>query len=99
MGGSAKTPKTSANQQELEDIQLTLLRKQLDEAENPKPEKKIEIPKPLPPPPPPAQVSGDTEAAANAARAQAMRRTNTARRTLFAGETGGYRPAAKTLLG
>jgi hypothetical protein len=95
MGGAPKPAGPSAKQQELEDLQITLMQKQLDELN--KPPQKIQLPKPIPPPPPPAMVSGDTEAAANAARAQAMRRTNTAQKTLFAGETGGYQ--AKTLLG
>lgn len=76
---------------------MELMQKQLDALD--KPAEKIKLPKPLPPPAPPAMVSGDTEAAANAARANAMRRTNTARRTLFAGETGGYQGGSKTLLG
>lgn len=96
MGSSPKPPKPSQKQQELEALQIDLMEKQLEELE--KPPQQIKLPKPLPPPPPPAMVSADTEAAGYAARSQAMRRTNTARRTLFAGETGGYK-GPKTLLG
>lgn len=95
MGGSASAPKASDEQKQLEDLQKQLLEEQLAAAK--KPAEKIKLPKPLPPPPPPPQVSTDTEAAAEAARQAAARRTNTARKTLFAGETGGYQP--KTLLG
>lgn len=56
-------------------------------------------PQPLPPPPPPTQDTGDIMQAQENARIQAARRTNTARGTLFAGDTGGYLGGGKTLLG
>lgn len=59
-------------------------------------------PPPLPAAPPATQVSGEAAQAAEEERRKAGRRTNTARGTLFAGETGGYRSklgGGATLLG
>lgn len=61
---------------------------------------KIKIPKTPPPPPPPQESSQDIALAEEDARRKAAKRTNSARGTLFAGETGGYKPAGgQTLLG
>lgn len=60
--------------------------------------------KPLKPPPPPAVASSqDVARMEEEQRRVALKRTNSARNTLFAGETGGYKGGelggAKTLLG
>jgi hypothetical protein len=102
MGGSAKQPKTSDNQRKLEEAQLAELERQKKEAENAKPLEIPKAPKILPTPPPPSQMSSDAVDAAEEARRKAGQRTNSARGTLFAGETGGYAGALggkKTLLG
>jgi len=100
MGGSAKAPKQSDESRRLEKLNTEMLQLQLKQAKNPQALPKIETPKPLPPPPPPAMESGDAAQKAEEERRKAGRRTNSTRNTLFAGESGGYRPAVKsTLLG
>jgi hypothetical protein len=102
MGGSSKPPAQTDEQRKLEEKNAELMELQLAQAKQPLP--KIPKLKPLPPPPPPATAtSADALAAQEEQRRQAGRRTNTARNTLFAGETGGYRRGAlggaATLLG
>lgn len=101
MGGSPKPPKQSDSQRHAEEEQAKLLEEQRKQAENPVQIPKI--PKPLPPPPPPTSSSADVAMAAEDARRKAAKRTNSAKGTLFGGETGGYNPnalgGAKTLLG
>jgi hypothetical protein len=104
MGGSPSTPSPDDS---LEKKQLELMQEQTDIAKQEagtteqEAEAAANAPKPLPPPPPPTQDVGDLMQAQENARIQAARRTNTARGTLFAGNTGGYKPlgGAKTLLG
>jgi hypothetical protein len=60
----------------------------------------IQPPKPLPPPPPPAQQSsGEVAQKAEEEKRKAARRTNTARGTIFAGETGKRLGGQTTILG
>lgn len=104
MGGSSKPPKQSDEQRELERLQIELLEKQLEQANEPIKFPEIKPPKPLPPPPPPAVDSDEIAQKMEDERRKAMRRTNTARNTLFAGETGPYKGGSalggqKTLLG
>ena len=103
MGGSPKSPKVSDSQLKAEGLQTELMQTQLEQA---KANATLKVPtvkplKPIPPPAPPTtQTSADAEAAAQQAKRDALRRTNSNRGTLFAGETGGYKGALapKTLL-
>lgn len=95
MGGS-KPPGPSDQQQEAQALQIKLLKQQLEDAEKPIELPQLKIPKP--PAPPVLQTSKDAEAAALEARQRALSRTNAGRGTLFAGETGNYKPKS-TLLG
>jgi hypothetical protein len=103
MGGSAKAPKESDSARASQKLQDKLMKEQLRQAQMPAKVPEIKVPKPLPPPPPPAAtVSGDVAQAEEDSRRKAGQRTNTARKTLFAGETGGYKGTlggGKTLLG
>lgn len=102
MGGSPKAPKTSDSQLKAESLQTELMQQQLKQA---KANETLKLPvvkpfKPAPPAPPPTlQTSADAESASQQARRDAMRRTNSGRGTLFAGETGGAVGGQKTLLG
>ena len=101
MGGSAKPPQESDEQKEMEKLQKELLEEQLRQAKNPLSLPEFKVPPPPPPPPPPMENSADAVEAEREARAQAARRLNNTRGTLFAGDTGGYRSStlgAKTLL-
>lgn len=77
----------------------------LMEAQRKAAETPIQLPNIQPPkllrPPPPAQAFGDEVAAkTEEEKRKAARRTNTARNTIFAGETGGQQLGGqKTLLG
>ena len=97
MGGSAKPPKQTEAEKQMQEQQLALMRQQAEAASKPIQIPKIE--KPLPPPPPPGQSSADVAQAAEDARRKAARRTSSAKGTLFAGETGGYGGGSQTLLG
>lgn len=98
MGGSAKPPKQTDEQKRSEALSYKLMQEQYRQAKNPLPLPEIKPPPPIPNVAPPAQtISGEAEQAASAARRAAGNRTNAGKRTLFAGETGGYKP--KTLLG
>lgn len=104
MGGTPKPPKETDAQRKASERSLAIQEEQLALAQKPLELPKVEPTKPLPPPPPPAgQSSTDVAAAEEEARRKAMSRTNSARGTLFAGETGGYKSPAlggqKTLLG
>lgn len=80
---------------------MKLMEKQLEQAENAKPLKIPKPPKILPMAPPVATFSADAAEADQEARRKAGNRMNTARGTLFAGETGGYKGTLggpKTLL-
>lgn len=102
MGGSPKAPKESDEQRKSREEQEKLMEQQRKSAEQ---QSLLKIPtiKPLKPPAPPAtESSADVAAAEEDAKRSAAKRTNTARGTLFAGETGGYGNklgGAKTLLG
>lgn len=97
MGGSAKIPKQSDDQRKMERLQQELMETQLEAAQRPMEFPEVTPPKPpLPPAPPAGQTSADVAQAEQEARRRALRRTNSARNTLFAGETGGRQ---KTLLG
>jgi hypothetical protein len=102
MGGSPKPPKPTDEQRKNEEAQRQMLEDQKKQAER---QTLFQIPKikPLRPPPPPAiQTSTDVAQAEEDARRMAAKRTNSARGTLFAGETGGYRSSLggqRTLLG
>jgi hypothetical protein len=101
MGGSPDPPKPTDEQQKAERLQRSLMEEQLKQAQT----TALKLPKlkPIPPPPPPATASSaDVFAASEEERRRAAKRTNTAKGTLFAGETGGYRSSLggqKTLLG
>lgn len=98
MGGSAKPPQETDEQKENERLSRELMLEQLKQARMPAKVPDLKLPPPTPPPPPPvSQSAADEVEAAREAREQAARRINSARGTLFAGETGGYK--AKTLLG
>lgn len=101
MGGSADAPQQTSSQKRAEKLSTALMEEQLKAAKNPIKLPDIKPPKPTPPPPPPAsQTSADVAQEEENARRAAGRRTNTARGTLFAGETGGYQGGTpKTLLG
>jgi acetylornithine deacetylase/succinyl-diaminopimelate desuccinylase-like protein len=102
MGGGAKPPKESDSQRKLAEAQAAELERQKKEAENAKPLEIPKAPKILPTPPPPSQMSSDAVDAAEEARRKAGQRTNSARGTLFAGETGGFKGplgGKQTLLG
>lgn len=101
----AKAPQQSSQSKRNERLQEQLMRQQLASAKN---FEMPEIPQAaplLPAPPPPSATSADTIEAARDMRRQANRRTSAGRSTIFAGETGGYRPTGaglggqKTLLG
>lgn len=94
MGG--KPPSQSSEQKRAQSLQISLLEKQLEQSKDPLDLPRLKIPKP--PAPPVVQNSKDVELAAAEARQRALRRTNTGRGTLFAGETGGY-GRKSTLLG
>lgn len=94
MGG--KPPGQSSAQKEAQSLQIDLLKKQLSDSGKPLDLPKIDIPKPIAPPI--VSTSKDAEAAAIEERQRALNRTNAGRGTLFAGETGNYKPKA-TLLG
>lgn len=98
MGGSAKPPKASDKQEENERLSNALMREQLKQAKAPTVLPNVTPPKLLPSPPPPVLLSGEAANAAEDARRKAAGRTNTAKGTIFAGETGGYKKP-KTLLG
>jgi predicted Zn-dependent protease len=98
MGGSSKPPGPSDQQRKNEAEALKIQREQLELAKKPIELPNIEPPKPLPPPPPPAQESGEVAQKMEDERRKAARRTNTARGTIFAGETGGL-GGKKSLLG
>lgn len=102
MGGSTKAPKPSDQSEKNERLSEKLMQQQLDQAKKPLEFPNITAPKALSQAPlPTASASADVAAAEEEARRAAGRRTNTARKTLFAGETGGWKPPAmkKTLLG
>lgn len=104
MGGSAKAPKASDEQVQNDRLSAELMKEQLKQAKKPPVIPDIKVPPPAPPPPPPPSTSSaDAVDAAREARIQASRRLNSAKGTLFAGETGGYKGSglggAKTLLG
>jgi hypothetical protein len=97
MGGTPEPPKPSDEEEELAEKQEELLEEQIKQAKlqnmqlaNFKPEALA----PLPPPPSPDHTNVEMANAEQEARRAAYRRTNTARNTIFAGETG-----SKTLLG
>lgn len=98
MGGSAKPPKQTDEQRRTEKLSAELMRAQLEAAKKPMVLPEIKPPTLLPTAPPPVVLSGEAANAAEAARRKAAGRTNTARGTIFAGETGGYKQP-KTLLG
>lgn len=104
MGGSKKPPKQSDAAKANEELSTKLMEEQLKQAKTPLDIPNIAPPKPIPPPAPPAMSSSaDVAQAQDSARQAALKRTNSGRGTLFAGETGGYKPGAlggaKTLLG
>lgn len=99
MGGSAKPSGPTDEQRKNERLSAELMKVQLKQAKTPIELPKIETPKPVPPPPPPAVESGEVAQKMEEARQKAGRRTNTARGTIFAGETGQRLGGAKTLLG
>ena len=100
MGGSPKPPKQSDASKEQERLQTSLLKEQFEAAKKPTLMPTIAPVKVTPPPAPPAmEASSDVAEAQAAARRAAGKRTNTAKGTLFAGETGGYLGGKKTLLG
>ena len=95
MGGKASAPKMSDEQRRNEQLSAELMEAQLEAAKNPE---KLKIPKPpkiLPTPPPPASTSADAVEAEAEQRRRAAGRINTARGTLFAGESN----KPRTLLG
>jgi hypothetical protein len=99
----AKAPQQTSQQKRNERLQESLLKKQLKQStEFEFPEMPAPLPV-LPAPPPPTATSADTIEAGRYARKQAGKRTNTGTGTIFAGNTGGYKPAGlggqKTLLG
>jgi hypothetical protein len=102
MGGSSKPSGPSDEQRKNERRMMELQEKQFALASKPIELPNIEPIKPLPPPPPPAQASSQEVAQkAEEAKQKAGRRTNTARNTIFAGETG-YKSSlggSKSLLG
>ena len=99
MASSPDAPKQTDEQRKAEALQIELMKKQLDEIENAEPLKLPKYKPPAPAPPPPMQTSGDIAQAEQEARRNAGQRTNTARGTLFARETGGYQKPKATLLG
>ena len=97
MGGSSKPPEPSDEQRELERQQMELMELQLKQAQQPIKLPDIKPPKPLPPPPPPAhESSSEVLQKMEEEKRKAARRTNTARNTIFAGETGGYQKLGGT---
>jgi hypothetical protein len=99
--GKGKAPSQSSSSKKLEALQMETLQQQLDDAKKPVEIPKIEPVKPLPPPQIP-NSGADAAAAEMEARKRALRRTNSGRGTLFAGETGFQRGAmggGSTLLG
>lgn len=99
MASKPKGP--SAQQQRNEALQEQLLRKNLKASEKPMHLPEMTPPAPAPPPPPPPSgSSADVLEAANELKRKAGQRVNSARGTLFAGETGGYhKTGGTTLLG
>ena len=95
MGGSAKPPKASDDQQRNEKLSYELMKEQLRQAKKPIELPNITPPKPLLQPPPPVTLSGEAAQAAEDARRKAANRVNAAKGTIFAGETG---KKPKTLL-
>jgi hypothetical protein len=103
-GGGAKAPQQSKQQRKNELLQERLMTAQLKQSSQPIEFPEIAQPAPaLPPPPAPSQTSADVTEAEQQARRTALRRNSPGRKTIFAGETGGYRPSAlggqKTILG
>jgi hypothetical protein len=101
MGGSAKAPRESDEQRRSAELQRELMEVQLEQTKNPE---EIKLPKPqkiLPSPPPPRSASADVIDAEREARRVAAGRINTARGTLFAGESSRSTVSngRKTLLG
>lgn len=88
MGGSKKPPGPTDEQRANERESLKISREQLELAKKPMDLPKFDQPKTLPPPPPPAVESGEVAQKMEDERRKAGRRTNTARGTIFAGETG-----------
>jgi len=87
----------------LEQKQIELTQAQIDAANKPMVIPEIKESPVLQAAPSPTASSSDAQAAADEQRRKAMKRTNSARGTLFAGETGGFQGGtlggSKTLLG
>ena len=99
MGGSAKPPKQTDQQQKTEALSMQLMQEQLKQAKAPIVLPDVKPIKPIVPAPPPVTLSSDVAQAAEEARRKAARRTNASVGTIFAGETGGYSKTTKSLLG
>ena len=102
MGKGGKAPKPTPAQEETERLNLELLRTNLAAAKKPAAVSDLRIPEPQALAAAPARNAADVLAAEDAARKKAGTRTNAGARTLFAGNTGGYKGSgapAKTLLG
>lgn len=98
-----KAPQQTSQQKRNERLQEQLLKKQLTASNEFEMPEIPAAPPVLPAPPPPTATSADTIEAGRYARKQAGKRTNSGTGTIFAGNTGGYKPAGlggqKTLLG
>lgn len=102
MGKGGKAPRPTPAQEEAERLNLELMRTNLAAAKKPATLNDLRIPEPQAFSPAPSRNAADVLAAEYAARWKSGRRTNAGARTLFAGNTGGYKgpgAPARTLLG